>query len=325
MQHSWTIVVAMLAGCATTRVALEKPVTGQCENSGLKECSAITEGVIMYVDGDQRLAYQKLHIAAGTNEPDDVIAFAAGLKNVGREPVAARHTAAIDEIAELLTREAREAAKRLDAKEAQRAVTRRRKLAASNAKSSQEKRSDGDNASSSDTATTARATVEGPNAESDAPAKGKTSPPSTGALPLAISQLEGRTVIPATDEDNRACLMSGIMSTAAQSSRGYCVRVARGPLVVTDLHSSNACPAELFALAVVPGDLSTPRWAVYGQASSSMNVSAGSLVVRDDEQFVIGVMSSSEQKMKRDIRCAVTWSGYRLRGPQSDAPPSDAE
>ena len=126
-------------------------------------------------------------------------------------------------------------------------------------------------------------------------------------------------MIPATDEDNRACLMSGIMSPAAQSSRGYCVRVAHGPLVVTDLHSSSACPAELFALSVVPGDLSSPRWAVYGQAASSMNVSGGSLVVREDEQFVIGVMSSSEQKMKRDIRCAVTWSGYRPGGAKSDA------
>jgi hypothetical protein len=50
-----------------------------------------------------------------------------------------------------------------------------------------------------------------------------------------------------------------------------------------------------------------------------MNVSGGTLVVREDEQFVIGVMSSSEQKIKRDIRCAVTWSGYRPGGAQSDA------
>jgi hypothetical protein len=112
--------------------------------------------------------------------------------------------------------------------------------------------------------------------------------------------------------------MSGIMSTSAGSRRGYCVRVARGPLVITDLHTSSACPAELFALSVEPGDLSTPRWAVYGQPSSAMNVSAGSLVVRDNEHFVIGVMSSSDQKMKRDIRCAVTWSGWRPGGQKSD-------
>ena len=137
------------------------------------------------------------------------------------------------------------------------------------------------------------------------------------ALSGPIAEIEGRTVVPATDEGNRACVMSGIMSPTAESSRGYCVRVARGPLVVTDLHSSSACPAELFALAVVPGDLSAPRWAVYGQSSSAINVSSGTLVVRENEQFVIGVMSSSEQKMKRDIRCAVTWSGWRP-GAQSE-------
>ena len=315
MQGKVAIIVVMLAGCASTRVALEKPIAGQCENSGLKECGAITEGVIMYVDGDQRLAYQKLHIAAGTNEPDDVIAFAGALKAVTRESGVARHSAAIDEIAELLTREAREAAKRLDAKEVERAVSKRKKPAPGAAKTSNEKRAEGDEAAPSDAAAGARAVLDGPKAASaaaDAPAKGKTSPGSTaGPTPPPISEIEGRTVIPATDEGNRACLMSGIMSPSAESSRGYCVRVARGPLVVTDLHSSSACPAELFALSVVPGDLSSPRWAVYGQPSSSMNVSGGSLVVRENEQFVIGVMSSSDQKIKRDIRCSVTFSGWR--------------
>jgi len=294
------IAAAALAGCASTRLALEKPVAGQCESNGLKECGAITEGVIMYVEGDQRLAYQNLHIAAGTNEPDDVIAFATALKSVVREPAVAPHGAAIDEVAELLTREAREASKRLDAMETERSASKRKKVPPSGAPTGLDLLSAGVIAA-------------------DAPSKGKTSPAAVGAMPLPISQIEGRTVIPATDDGNRACVMSGIMSPSAESSRGYCVRVARGPLIVTDLHSSSACPAELFAISVVPGDLSTPRWAVYGQPSSSMNVSGGTLVVRENEQFVIGVMSSSEQKMKRDIRCAVTWSGWRPGGSRSEA------
>ena len=70
---------------------------------------------------------------------------------------------------------------------------------------------------------------------------------------------------------------------------------------------------------MVPGDLSAPRWAVYGQPSSAINVSGGALVVRESEQFVIGVMSSSDQRMKRDIRCAVTWSGWRPKGATNEA------
>ena len=327
MQGKVVIVVAVLAGCATTRATLEKPVANRCETNGLEECAAITDGVIMYAQGDQRLAYQKLHIAAAANEPDDVIAFAGALKTVTGEPGAARHIVALDEIAEVLTREAREAAKRLEAKEAERAASRRKKSVAS---SSNEKRGEAEDGIAAETATGARAATEpsggrtGPDASGarasiDA-AKGKAAPASSAsAAPLPISEIEGRTVVPATDEGNRACIMSGIMSPSGEASRGYCVRVARGPLVVTDLHSSSACPAELFALSVVPGDLSTPRWALYGQPSSAINVSGGALVVREKEQFVIGVMSSSDQRMKRDIRCAVTWSGWRPGGTKNEA------
>jgi hypothetical protein len=280
------LVVAMaLGGCASTRAMLEKPVSGHCESNGLRDCTTITDGVITYVEGDQRLAYQKLHVAMAASEPDDVIAFAGALKAMAELPSRAQHAKAIEEIADLLARDGKEAASRLDTKEpkeATRPTTSKRKIEAP--------------------------TLDHPAA--DTPVKGKSSPAPPMGVPV-MAQIEGRTVVPATDEGNRACLLSGIMSPSAESSRGYCVRVARGPLVVTDVHSSSACPAELFAIAVVPGDLSTPRWAVYGQPSYAINVSSGALAVRENEQFVIGVMSSSDQKMKRDIRCAVTWSGWR--------------
>jgi len=323
MESKYVFLVALLAGCATTRVALEKPVAGRCESSGLEDCTAITEGVIMYVEGDQRLAYQKLHIAAGANEPDDVIAFAHALKTLNTEPGAARHASALDEIAEVLSREAKEAAQRLDAKEAERMAVNRKKASLLNAPGENEKKSDDDGASAdgssarNDMSSGARVPADAMGTSrlaADVLAKGRAPTGSNApmALPvLPVGAIEGRTVVPATDEGNRSCVMSGIMSPSGESSRGYCVRAARGPLVVTDLHSSSACPAELFALAVVPGDLSTPRWAVYGPPSSAINLSSGVLVVREGEQFVIGVMSPSDRKMKRDVRCAVTWSGWR--------------
>jgi hypothetical protein len=321
MQSKYVFLVALFAGCATTRVALEQPVAGRCESSGLEDCTAITEGVIMYVEGDQRLAYQKLHIAAGANEPEDVITFAGALKTVNTEPGAARHAAALDEIAEVLSREAKEAARRLDAKEAERMAANRKKASLLNA--SGEKKSDDDGASADDSSarndmsSSARVSADATRMSrlgADVLAKGRAPVGSNAPMAFPVlpaEAIEARTVVPATDEGNRSCVMSGIMSPSGESSRGYCVRVARGPLVVTDLHSSSACPAELFALAVVPGDLSAPRWAVYGPPSSAIHLSSGALVVREGEQFVIGVMSPSERKIKRDIRCAVTWSGWR--------------
>jgi hypothetical protein len=290
MSRKLLVVAMALGGCASTRAALEKPISRHCESNGLEDCTTITEGVITYVEGDQRLAYQKLHVAAAASDPDDVIAFAGALKAMAELPSRAQHAKAIEEVAELLSREGKEAASRVEAKEASRPTTTKRK-------------------------------IEPPaeRAAPETPAKGKSSPPPAPVATPPMAQIEGRTIVPATDEGNRACVLSGIMSPSAESSRGYCVRAARGPIVVTDLHSSSACPAELFAIAVVPGDLSTPRWAVYGQPSSAIHVSSGALVVRENEQFVIGVMSSSDQKMKRDIRCAVTWSGWRpLTSPEGD-------
>jgi hypothetical protein len=133
------------------------------------------------------------------------------------------------------------------------------------------------------------------------------SPPQPG-----WATFDGRTVVPAADDMSRACALTGNLWPVGEASKGYCARVARGPLIITDLHSPSACPAELFALAVtLPGDLAAPRWAGYAQPANAINVSGGSLVVRDTEYLVIGTMSTSDQRIKRDLRCSVTWGGWR--------------
>jgi hypothetical protein len=309
------VLVAVLGGCASTRVALEKPIAGRCESSGLSACSEITEGVIMYVEGDQRLAYQKLHVAASLSEPEDVMAFAAALKTVNREPGASKHGAALDELSDLLSREAKVAATQSEAEVTNPSPPKRRKSATAAAKSTNVKPDTDDGVTIEPVAMLAAA--ESISKKTLPPAPAVAQPIPAGQM-VPLAQVEGRTVVPAIDEGNRACVLNGIMSPSAQSSRGYCVRAVKGPIVVTDLHSSTACPAELFAISVVPGDLSTPRWAVYGPPGNAINVSGGALLVRENEQFVIGVMSGSDQKMKRDIRCAVTWSGYRA-GAMSEA------
>ena len=66
----------------------------------------------------------------------------------------------------------------------------------------------------------------------------------------------------------------------------------------------------------------TPVWFITGCSTGFGRELAKHVLelgYRENEQFVIGVMSSSEQKMKRDIRCAVTWSGWRPAGTKSEA------
>jgi hypothetical protein len=50
-----------------------------------------------------------------------------------------------------------------------------------------------------------------------------------------------------------------------------------------------------------------------------INVSGGTLVVRETEHFVIGAMSTADQKIKRDVRCSITWSGWRPPGALPDS------
>ena len=213
-------------------------------------------------------------------------------------------TAPIQQVINILATEARRAG---DTK----AVT-SRKLAAG-ARTAGRRRSDDEETDPSERAepVAARSGV-----EPAVPAKAASAvnPPST--LSVRLTDLESGTVTPALDEGNRACALVGMMSPSGASTKGFCVRVTKGPLVVTDLYSASACPAELFALAVtLPGDLSAPRWAVYGAPLNSINVTGGSLVVRDTEYFVVGTMSAAEQKIKRDVRCSITWSGWRSAAP----------
>jgi len=288
------ITLILVSGCAGTRVAIEKPIAERCETTGLKSCRDVTEGIVLYVEGDQRRARQKLHLALDVNGPDEWLEFAGTLRTVPQIPGAGDIAARMQQVIELLVAQAQ----RAEAASPPDWVA----SAALAAQSSKEKRS-GDS-------------------DADPPSPKSKAPISAAGWRPSPSDVDGKTVVPASEEGNRACALTGIMSSGAESSKGFCVRVSRGPLVVTDLHSSSACPAELFALAGPPGDLSAPRWAVHAQPASNINVSGGSLVVRENEHFIIGVTSTSEQKIKRDVRCSITWSGWRppatKESPRSD-------
>jgi hypothetical protein len=82
------VVAAFLAigGCASSRVMIEKPIADQCEATGLKGCPQLTEGVLLFIEGDQQRARHKLRLAINANEPDEVLAFADALRPSLRFP-----------------------------------------------------------------------------------------------------------------------------------------------------------------------------------------------------------------------------------------------
>ncbi|HEY3746438.1 MAG TPA: hypothetical protein VGL17_09370, partial [Gemmatimonadaceae bacterium] len=90
--------------------------------------------------------------------------------------------------------------------------------------------------------------------------------------------------------------------------KGVCTRVLEGPLIVSDLHFPSTCSGDLFALA---GSVSEPDWMILDQAGTSTNISAAAMVVAEHAYLVVGVMAAADVKLKPDVRCSVTWAGWR--------------
>jgi hypothetical protein len=80
---------------------------------------------------------------------------------------------------------------------------------------------------------------------------------------------------------------------------GNCVKVLKGPLFVTDIHSSPGCAGDLFVYSgVIDGD---PSWLVTG---APLVVHGSRLLVGDNESLIIGGRTPTEG-------CSVLWSGFR--------------
>jgi hypothetical protein len=45
--------LSWLVGCASSRLVLQTPIAEQCTSAGLEGCPALTEGVLLFVEGDQ--------------------------------------------------------------------------------------------------------------------------------------------------------------------------------------------------------------------------------------------------------------------------------
>ncbi len=124
----------------------------------------------------------------------------------------------------------------------------------------------------------------------------------------------GGTIIAPTAKGATQCLL------AAQSPNGravgYCVRVAQGPLIVTDIHASGSCSADLFALSGSVGD---PVWIAYIPKGTATHITGASLHVPAGVDLIIGASAPTEARIGRDLSCSVTWAGWA-----SSALPLDA-
>jgi hypothetical protein len=133
-----------------------------------------------------------------------------------------------------------------------------------------------------------------------------------------MSRWRGGTVIPAAEKESVQCGLSA--QTGGGKSVGYCARVGRGPLIVTDLHVPSTCSADLFALG---GSITAPKWIAYMPKNTPTHITGASLAVDEGGDLVIGITAPSEARIGRDLACSMTWAGWGSTARPVDTIPDD--
>jgi hypothetical protein len=97
------LLITFLTGCSSVSLVLRTPVSNQCEATGLKGCPELTEGVLLYVEGDTQNGRKKLLEAASANAPQEVAKFAASLRTLGELPGVGEYMKPVMEVIAILS------------------------------------------------------------------------------------------------------------------------------------------------------------------------------------------------------------------------------
>lgn len=91
-----------LCACGGASVIFKSPVDSKCNSTGLKGCPELTEGVLLYVDGNEEEGKVKLEHGAAANAPAKLKKFAKQIKALKKIPGAEKYTKTLVKIAEIL-------------------------------------------------------------------------------------------------------------------------------------------------------------------------------------------------------------------------------
>ena len=95
------VAAALIPACAVgPRLVLKGPIVDQCTDVGLRGCSAITEGALLFAEGNQAEGEKALAIGLRENveNPQELRSFADGLEVLGKVPGAAQYVAPLQPV-----------------------------------------------------------------------------------------------------------------------------------------------------------------------------------------------------------------------------------
>jgi len=102
MRTFFLLLPLFLFGCGGASMVLKSPVESKCTSSGLKGCPEMTDGVLLYISGDEAKGKEELSKSASMNSPEKLKQFAMAIKELHKVPGAGSYTAKLDAIADII-------------------------------------------------------------------------------------------------------------------------------------------------------------------------------------------------------------------------------
>ncbi len=264
----------VFAGCTgTAQLVLKPPIREKCEDVGLRGCDELSDGVVLFVDGDKDAAIKEIKRGAAKNAPEKLREFASAVKLLKAIPGAQQYTGPLLEVADLIVPD--------EGKPGSKGPH----------KSAAPSRSTKNAASSESTASESTASE---------PGEAQPAPDPIGRITFSL--------VPSVDTRARACSLFSEARWDADRWTSRCVRVVHGPIVVTDVQAGDTCHDRL---VVGSGDPINPRWVIVGQSASSIAVHGAALFVPDGDGLFVAQASSGETPSQTDSSCLVTLSWRR--------------
>jgi hypothetical protein len=273
--------LAAATGCTggAASLVLKSPVQSKCEELKLKGCDRLSEGVVLYVDGNKAKGYSELQagIAANTDEPLKLKALATGLKLLQKAPGVGPYVATLRPVIELVDDAASQALLEQKAD-----------------------REDGKD----DRAKTAKGTTKG-----GAPQPEEPRPVALSPRGLAVEATRTGTVALSQSKRADRCTVLAEVPGLLPSGAGVCALAIEGPFALSDVYSEGGCPHDLVIFA---GEPERPIWILHAPAGKAFALHGAYLGVSKGVQLYVGALVPQGQQPAASLACAVTWSGQRL-------------
>jgi hypothetical protein len=250
---------------------LKAPIQSQCASVGLRGCEDLTDGVLLYVEGDKDGAAAAIKTAVTKNNPAALQAFAGKLRMLRSIPGADQYIEPIMKVADMLSGSIPQSPV----------------------------------ASYEPNAMVTYAPMVVPPSVQP-PIQPTNNPPSV-VVYEASEKTFGLTEVsvPSIESGSKFCSMYEHTAWSMDDSRYRCTKLLNGEVTLTDVQTSGACPDKL---VIGAGDPSAPHWMLVAQPNTVLSVHGANFIVSPSESLFVAQGVKVGTNYNYSAACAIVWS-----------------